>query len=53
MTTRARGHMPTTTSCDSLLPGGFELLVEVSTYRELNGFLTVNDNAFSFGDAPT
>lgn len=35
------------------LRGEFEFLLRVSAYRELNGFLTTNESAFSFEDAPT
>ncbi|KAI0629030.1 hypothetical protein C8Q77DRAFT_1144649 [Trametes polyzona] len=35
------------------LRGEFEFLQRVSAYRELNGFLTVNESAFSFADAPS
>lgn len=35
------------------LRGEFEFLQRMSAYRELNGFLTVNESPFSFEDGPT
>ncbi|KAI0371192.1 hypothetical protein BV20DRAFT_1070394, partial [Pilatotrama ljubarskyi] len=35
------------------LRGEFEFLQRMSAYCDLNGFLTVNESAFSFADAPS
>ena len=32
--------------------GEFEFLQRVSAYRDMNSFLTVNESAFTFADAP-